>query len=547
LITCIDDREESLRRHLEEVEPGCETFSFAGFFAVAMYYRGAADAFFTPLCPVIVKAQHYVRERVVYTFEPIEDRRRKQRRAIGSMSHQFQVGSRTFAGGILTALLGSFATMPLVMRILFPRLTAKLLNQLQGWVRTPPVTKLQLERTDPETESSPQQPGYTTEEMTQVVARVLRDIGLTRNFSRVIVICGHGSSSLNNPHESVYDCGACAGSRGGPNARAFAQMANHPEVRIGLAQLGINVPRDTFFIGALHTTCTEGVVYYDLDRLPDSHREDLDELTVALDTARKRNAHERARRFETAPLDLTPDSALRHVEGRSEDLSQARPEYGHATNAICLVGSRWWSRGLFLDRRAFMHSYDPAVDDPTGTSLNRILQAVIPVCFWINIEYFFSYVDPQVYGSGTKLPHNIASLLGVMNGMVSDLRPGLPWQGVEIHEPMRLLFVIETTPEIMLDIMARNPMIDQLVRGNWVHLVVFDSHRCQLQHFHQGQFERYQPEKEELPEAELSADWYRGWRGLLGCATIRASLRGTRAHSPASDQGRVTEPETMQK
>lgn len=536
LITCIDDREESLRRHLEEVEPGCETFSFAGFFAVAMYYRGAADAFFTPLCPVIVKAQHYVRERVVYTFERIEDRRRKQRRAIGSMSHQFHVGSRTFTGGILTALLGSFATMPLVMRILFPRLTAKLLNQLHGWVRTPPVTKLQLERADPETASSPQQPGYTTEEMTQVVARVLRDIGLTRNFSRVIVICGHGSSSLNNPHESVYDCGACAGSQGGPNARAFAQMANHPEVRIGLAQLGIHVPRDTFFIGALHNTCTEGVVYYDLDRLPDSHREDLDELTIALDTARKRNAHERARRFETAPLDLTPDSALRHVEGRSEDLSQARPEYGHATNALCLVGSRWWSRGLFLDRRAFMHSYDPAVDDATGTSLNRILQAVIPVCFWINMEYFFSYVDPQVYGSGTKLPHNIASLLGVMNGMVSDLRPGLPWQGVEIHEPMRLLFVIETTPEIMLDIMHRNPMIDQLVRGEWIHLVVFDAHRCQLQHFHHGQFVGYQPEKEELPEAEVSADWYRGWRGLLGCATIRASLRGTRAPLMTRDQ-----------
>ena len=525
LITCIDDREESLRRHLEEVEPACETFGFAGFFAVAMYYRGASDAFYTPLCPVIVKPQHYVRERVVYTFEKIEDRRRKQRRAIGSMSHQFHVGSRTFAGGVLTALLGSFATMPLVMRILFPRLTARLLNQLQGWVRTPPVTKLQLERTEPHVESSPQQPGYTTEEMTQVVARVLRDIGLTKNFARLVVICGHGSSSLNNPHESVYDCGACAGGRGGPNARAFAQMANHPEVRSGLTQLGLTIPRDTFFIGALHNTCNEGIVYYDLDRLPDSHRTDLDELTIALDTARKRNAHERARRFESAPLDLTTDAALRHVEGRSEDLSQARPEYGHATNALCLVGSRWWSRGLFLDRRAFLHSYDPAVDDEQATSLTRILQAVIPVCFGINLEYFFSYVDPQVYGSGTKLPHNIAALLGVMNGMASDLRPGLPWQGVEIHEPMRLLFVIQTAPETMLDIMRRNPAIDQLIRGNWIQLVLFNPEQGTLRHFHGGSFELYQPENAELPEAESSADWYRGWRGLLGCATIRASLQ----------------------
>ena len=152
----------------------------------------------------------------------------------------------------------------------------------------------------------------------------------------------------------------------------------------------------------------------------------------------------------SAPLTLTPEEARRHVEGRAEDLAQTRPEYGHATNAICIVGRRSRTRGLFLDRRAFLTSYDPTQDDAESTILTGLLRAVFPVCAGINLEYYFSYVDPTGYGCGTKLPHNITSLLGVMDGAASDLRTGLPWQMVEIHEPVRLLFVIETTPEAML-------------------------------------------------------------------------------------------------
>lgn len=520
VICCLDDREESFRRHLEEVAPEAETFSTAGFFAVAMYYRGAADAHFTPLCPVIIKPQHYLVENVVEDLQTADEKRRKRRRAIGTVTRQVHIGSRTFAGGWLAGVFGSLASIPLVMRILFPRATARLRRTMGGFVKTPTVTKLQLVRTEETPSAEAGHVGYRVDEMAVIVEQLLRDIGLTTTFSRIVYVLGHGSSSLNNPHEAAYDCGACSGGRGGPNARAFAQMANRADVRNLLSARGIVIPDDTIFIGAYHNTCDDSLTYYDLDVLPKGHRAYFDAACEMLNEARKRSAHERCRRFETASLAFTFDEALEHVEGRSEDLSQARPECGHATNALCFVGKRSWSKGLFCDRRAFLQSYDSEQDDEECTILARILSAVIPVCAGINLEYYFSYVDPTGYGCGSKLPHNITSLLGVMNGAESDLRPGLPWQMVEIHEPIRLLFVIETSPASMEQIMERNETISRLVRGRWVQLATYDPQTFEMHLFNNGQFELYRPESYELPQVRQSVDWYRGWRANLGFASI---------------------------
>ncbi|MEZ4742090.1 MAG: putative inorganic carbon transporter subunit DabA [Bdellovibrionota bacterium] len=181
---------------------------------------------------------------------------------------------------------------------------------------------------------------------------------------------------------------------------------------------------------------------FDLDSVPNEFVEKIRDARAIFDRATCLDAHERCRRFDDV-RGYSPEKTIFHVEGRAHNLREPRPEYGHATNSMCIVGKRSLTKGLFLDRRGFLASYDAELDTD-GSILNGLLEAVIPVCAGINLEYYFSFVDNTNYGCGTKLPHNITGLIGVMDGYSSDLRTGLPWQMVEIHEPVRLLFLIQS-------------------------------------------------------------------------------------------------------
>lgn len=477
LVFCMDDREEGLRRHLEEVDPQVETLGAAAHFGVPHWWQGLDDASRTALCPVVMVPAHAVTERA----QPGQEgrlarhrRRRAWRLGLRDLLHQ-EIRRNLASSTLAIALAAPGAALALAAKVLTPgRFGAWAARRGRAFDLPVPT------RVDPTTdayqgEPSPAnvQPGFVTADQAQRVGNLLRVMGLDEGFAPLVVILGHGSHSDNNPHLAAYDCGACSGNHSGPNARLFAAMANRPETRALLRAAGLVIPDDCWFLGAEHDTCGEAITWYDLDRLPPARQEDFAHLDASLAEATRRHAQERCRKFVSAPSRPTPDQALRHVRDRGLDFSQARPELGHATNACAFIGRRALTQGLFLDRRAFLISYDPT-RDPEGALLEPLLLANGPVGAGINLEYYFSTVDNDRYGAGSKITHNVAGFFGVMDGTSSDLRTGLPRQMIEIHEAMRLLVIVEARLEVLTAIYQRQPSLQELIGHGWLLLAAKD-------------------------------------------------------------------------
>lgn len=478
-IFCIDDRECSFRRYIEETDPTVETYSAAGFFGVDFMFQSVDSPYAVALCPINIRPKHVVRERPKSTaadHHASRSKRKKRSEKLRLSMHESTLS--ILFGWLSTSAAGPWAAMKLATSILWP-------EKLGQWIRKtrdPMPTEFELLHTK---EENGMRYGYTHEEMADRVENILRATGLTRNFASLVAVFGHGSSSINNPHFAAYNCGACSGNPGAPNARAFAIMANMPEVRALLAGRKIEIPETTLFIGGYHDTCADEVTFFDEEKIVGAPLRLFVQFRKTLRTALMLNARERCRRFELAPKDLTPEEALKEVVRRSTALFEPRPELNHATNALCIVGKRGLTKNLFLDRRAFLQAYDHA-QDPQGKTLAGILGAVIPVCAGINLEYLFSRLDNNVYGSGTKLPHNVSGLVGVMNGIEDDLRTGLPEQMIEVHDPIRILFVLEQSPGLITQVLERNPSLLEWVENSWVSLSAIDPKDASIWRFVPG-------------------------------------------------------------
>lgn len=514
LIFCIDEREESFRRHLEEHNSAIETLGAAGFFGVPMNYKGLDDTKVTPLCPVVVTPAHDVQEVPRPGEEQATGNHQRGRKLVGWLYNRLHQGLRRnlIQSKLIIDAIAPVMLAGLLVKTVSPRMQYNLITRIEKATSPNVKTQLKYISTDTATAATPAKPklGFTDSEQADRVAAFLRNAGLTYGFAELVLLVGHGSISQNNPHLAAYDCGACSGRHGGPNARLFAAMANRPEIRRLVAERGIDIPHDTWFIGTEHNTCNEEIIWYDLEDVPVERLTALKKLQQDLSHIRHMSAHERCRRLASAPRNPTLEQALAHIEERARDFSQARPELGHATNASAVIGRRSVTQGAFFDRRVFLVSYDPT-QDPEGKILEGVLLAVGPVGAGINLEYYFSTVDNERFGCSTKVPHNVVGSFAVMEGTSSDLRTGLPRQMIEIHEPMRLLNLIEAKKEIVEQIYGRQEAIRELVGGGWILVATKDPDTGEIFFFERDKgFVQWHPRDDvQLPVFEKSPECYK--------------------------------------
>ncbi|MGN6152335.1 MAG: YbcC family protein [Lysobacteraceae bacterium] len=470
-VFCIDVRSEIFRRALETASPETETLGFAGFFGFPIEYVPLGRTHGEAQCPVLLKPGFTVCEAVAGASvaeeaELLQRRTLRQRVAKAWTSFKLSaVSSFTFVetGGLAYA--------------------ARILGDATGRTRSvPPPSSDGLDagtrarivpRLAPGTVAG-RASGFDHAQRVALAEGVLRAMSMTGDFARLVLLAGHGSSTVNNPYATGLDCGACGGHTGEANARVAAGLLNDPELRDALRARGIAIPDDTWFIAGLHDTTTDVLRLFDTETVPAALAPDLLRLREDLD-----RAGALARMERSALLGIRPDADIdAAIAARSRDWAQVRPEWGLAGNAAFIAAPRERTRGLDLGGRAFLHSYDWRKDSGFGV-LELIMTAPMVVASWINLQYYGSTVDNRAFGAGNKVLHNVVGGIGVLEGNAGDLKVGLPWQSVHdgerfVHEPVRLNVFIAAPIDAINAVIARHERVRELVDHHWLHLFALD-------------------------------------------------------------------------
>lgn len=427
-VFCIDVRSEVYRRALEAQSEEIQTIGFAGFFGMSIAFGDQA------LCPVLLQPSHRLRAEM--KGRPWQEIWEAMKRSAVACFPTVEVSGAWFAVTLLRRVFRG------------------------GSAR----------REKPELHCA-----IPVETRVDMAAGALKNMSLrAEDLAPTVLLCGHGSATENNPYAAGLDCGACGGHKGDINARFAAALFNDPAVREGLRLRGISIPADTVFVAGLHITTTDDVELLDTDGMQEGER-----TRVA---AWLRAASDRARIARNA--DVGAAGVAGEVRRRSRDWSEVRPEWGLAGNAAFIAAPRARTKHLDLQGRAFLHDYDSTVDRD-GSVLTLILTAPVIVASWINLQYYGSTVNNQVFGSGNKTLHNIVGTFGVWEGNGGDLRTGLPLQSLHdgtrwVHEPLRLQVFVDAPRERIDWVVSANSDLRNLVDNGWIQLVALEGNETFL-------------------------------------------------------------------
>ena len=482
-IFCMDDRECALRRNLENLNEGIETFGTAGHFGIEGVFQHSEDAFPKKQCPAPLTPRYLIKDSVF----------KKEKRQ--ELTHDLIQPSHKFLGDFFQSITGGVKSgFLLAMNLFFPLAFKK--TETVREIKLNSHLKFINNGEGPGADGL--KVGYTFEEIAELLNGQLRLIGFVHQFAPLIFVFGHGSNSVNNPYFATYGCGACSGRPGSANARTFASMANLPEVReILRLKYNINIPPTTYFVAGFHDTCRDLIDLYETHLLPDSLKPSFHKFKKYLSLAVYKNARERSQMFKLVTYRPVSKLAQKEVLRRSYSLFETRPEMGHTNVAFSIVGNRSLTKDVDLNRRSFLQSYDREID-PEGDILASSLGAVIPVTSGINLDYYFSRVDNLRFGAGSKLPQNIVGNIGVSHGTESDLLFGLPFQMIDQHTPLRLFVLVEQSPEIALSAIQNNPLVKEIVYNNWVHYGCWDYKTHSYYVFRKGEMIKLNHSLEEL-------------------------------------------------
>jgi uncharacterized protein YbcC (UPF0753/DUF2309 family) len=455
LVFCIDTRSELIRRNIED-KGKYETFGYAGFFGIAMDYEAPFSGITRKSCPPILASAYKVTEKEVHSkdFKSIKKK------------HKQATFKSYFLGRMKNILPSAFGYVEgaglaygykLVNRTFANPKSNKEYNQTN------------IENTcQTQIHSASTSESLSLNEKTQIVKGAF-DLTGWKEFAPLVVFAGHGSHTANNPFASSLDCGACAASPGRHNARMIAGLANLKEVRKALLEEHqIKIPETTLFLGAEHNTTTDEITLFDTDA-PKVFEEQIDSLKKDLTKAQTTATAER----------LGTENSVEKAYKKSTDWSETRPEWGLAKNAGFIIGPRSLTQHTNLDGQCFLHSYDWKTDTD-GSALNGILNGPMVVTQWINNHYYFSTVDNNTFGSGSKITHNVVGRFGVVQGNGGDLKTGLPLQSVNqtdqvnYHQPQRLSVFVNAPKTQLSELISANAKIKELIDNQWIHLLVID-------------------------------------------------------------------------